>query len=387
MFTTTRAHNWTLAVLGVAVFAAPVLAADASKSVAGRWDITIMEGDHQAASWIGIKSVDGKLEAEFLGTGGGVHRIDPPTFENGTLKFKAGGGEFTGKLDGDTLKGTFKKGDGEQKWVAHRYIPKIDVNGRWNLKVGDKEASLRLTQKDSQITGKWIEGRKRTDITNAQLAGYTLTFTTGETMHAFNVKGDVMEGKTKGGDITGTRQRKWGKPVALLEGKPEDLKNWEPLFSKDLNWKIEDGVMTNGHNHTENIVSKRKDFRDFKLHVEFKVPKDGNSGVYLRGRHEIQVADSFEHQLEGGACGALYSRIVPKVNVCKKPGEWQTFDITLIDGYVTVVQNGQAIIDNQEVEGITGGAIDSHEAEPGPIYLQGDHTQVWYRQVILTPAE
>jgi hypothetical protein len=201
-------------------------------------------------------------------------------------------------------------------------------------------------------------------------------------------KGDVMEIKSQGEQLTARRDRKWGQPVELFNGKPEDLANWEALGGNgEFHWKVVDGVLTNGGHGTENIVTKRKDFRNFKLHVEFKVPEHGNSGVYLRGRHEVQIADSHGRPIEGGGCGAMYSRVLPKVNASKPAGEWQTYDIVFIDNFLTVIHNDQTIMDNVEVEGITGGAIDSKEWDPGPIYLQGDHSQIFYRKVILTPAK
>jgi hypothetical protein len=150
------------------------------------------------------------------------------------------------------------------------------------------------------------------------------------------------------------------------------------------NWKAENGELVctgPGPN-----IRTEATFRDFKLHIEFNPPENGNSGVYLRGRYEIQVADGFGHKPGLGSCGALYGREVPRVNACKRPGEWQTYDITLVGQYVTVVQNGQTILDNVEIAGMTGGAMDNNDAEPGPIYLQGDHTSMRYRNIELQPA-
>jgi len=182
-----------------------------------------------------------------------------------------------------------------------------------------------------------------------------------------------------------TAAPEWGEPIKLFNGK--DLDGWEGIRGEKGtgNWKAEDGELVNPA-HGANIRTKAV-FRDFKLHIEFNVPPHGNSGVYLRGRYEIQVADSFGEPPGVGSCGALYGRIAPSENVCKKAGEWQSFDITIVGQRLTVVQNGKTIIDNKVIEGITGGAIDSDEYAPGPIYLQGDHTAVKYRNIVLTPAK
>src|SRR5437763_410204 len=92
-------------------------------------------------------------------------------------------------------------------------------------------------------------------------------------------------------------------------------------------------------------------------------------------RDEVQL----ENEPEGSepperAMGSIYGRLGPKVKMPRKPGEWETFDVTLVGRTVTVVRNGTTTIDRQEIEGITGGALDANEGEPGPFYIQGDHT-------------
>ena len=157
-------------------------------------------------------------------------------------------------------------------------------------------------------------------------------------------------------------------------------------------WKVVDGILSNQpvqepgkHKSYANIRTERE-FEDFNIRLEFRVPPDGNSGVYLRGIYEVQVANSFGKRNDPHNCGALYSRIMPSENVSKPPGEWQTFDITLVDRHLTVIHNGKNVIDNQPVLGCTGGALWSDEFRPGPIYLQGDHTSVDYRSIILRPV-
>jgi hypothetical protein len=136
-----------------------------------------------------------------------------------------------------------------------------------------------------------------------------------------------------------------------------------------------------------NLITEQK-FNDFKLHIEFRNSVDGNSGVYLRGRYEVQIEDSKkdEHP-ESGLFSGIYGFLPPTEINTKGPGEWQSFDITLVGRMVTVVANGKTVICNREIPGITGGALDSNEGEPGPIYLQGDHTTIEFRNIVITPAK
>ena len=115
-------------------------------------------------------------------------------------------------------------------------------------------------------------------------------------------------------------------------------------------------------------------------------PKEGNSGIYLRGIYEVQVFDSYGKPLDSHNMGAIYSRIKPTASAEKPAGEWQTFDITFVQRHATVVLNGVKIIDNQPVLGPTGGALWPEVDKPGPIYLQGDHTGIEYRNIVLRPV-
>jgi hypothetical protein len=115
------------------------------------------------------------------------------------------------------------------------------------------------------------------------------------------------------------------------------------------------------------------------------VGEHSNSGIGLRARYEVQVLDDFGRPPNTHGNGALYARILPSENASKPAGEWQTYDIRLVGRQVTVVLNGKTIIDKGEVEGLTAIAIDSSEAEPGPIFLQGDHGAVEFRNLMVTP--
>jgi hypothetical protein len=156
---------------------------------------------------------------------------------------------------------------------------------------------------------------------------------------------------------------------------------------------VEDGVLINDPKQEEgkphisygNLRTERE-FEDFNLTLEVKVLPDGNSGIYLRGIYEVQVSDTHGRSLDSHHMGGIYSRITPTVSAEKPAGQWQSYDITLVDRHVTVVLNGKRIIDNQPLLGCTGGALWSDQFRPGPIYLQGDHTGVIYRNIVIRPV-
>ena len=175
---------------------------------------------------------------------------------------------------------------------------------------------------------------------------------------------------------------RWGLPIAIFNGR--DLAGWKASNPAITKWKVIDRLLTNTASGA-NLITERS-FTDFKLHVEFRVPKNGNSGIYLRGRHELQVEDSHGMEPLSTHTGGVYGFLVPNENAAKPAGEWQTYDVTLIGRRVTVVLNGKTVIADQVIPGITGGALDSNEGEPGPLYLQGDHTAVEYRRIVLTPS-
>lgn len=184
---------------------------------------------------------------------------------------------------------------------------------------------------------------------------------------------------------------KFGAPVTLFNGK--DLTGWRLKESDRTNgWKVVDGTLTNDPVQTEGAphisygnLRTDKEFGDFNLKLEVNVPEGSNSGVYLRGMYEIQVSDSYKRELDSHNMGALYSRLKPTVGAEKPAGSWQSLDMTLCDRHLTVLLNGIKIIDNQPVYGPTGGAMISDVFSPGPIYLQGDHGKIAYRNIVLSP--
>jgi Domain of Unknown Function (DUF1080) len=173
----------------------------------------------------------------------------------------------------------------------------------------------------------------------------------------------------------------WGEPIALLNGK--DLSGWHAMGENQ--WQIINEVLSSAKSGA-NLVTDQK-FNDFKLHIEFRLQPGSNSGVYLRGRYEVQVMDSKGMEPAVGLFGAVYGFLTPTEITAKDAGEWQSYDITLVGRMITLEANGKTVICNQSIPGITGGALDSKEGEPGPLLLQGDHGPVDYRNIIITPAK
>ena len=215
-------------------------------------------------------------------------------------------------------------------------------------------------------------------------------------------------------------------PVELFDGK--DLNGWtaptgtwtavqgvalDSSNAKAFRATPGAGVLLNSNDgKTVNIMTTRA-WGDCELHVEFCVPKASNSGLYLQGRYEVQVFDSFgKTEVAEHDCGAIYQRWdpargkgregyeghPPKVNASKPPGEWQSFDIvfraprfdasgrkTANAVFVKVLHNGKLIHENVECQGPTRGAKLPDEAPTGPLLLQGDHGPVAYRNLRLTP--
>lgn len=211
----------------------------------------------------------------------------------------------------------------------------------------------------------------------------------------FEVNGDRIDGTMiytdgKSYSFTGVRapslQRDkppvWGKPIRLFDGK--DLKGWHTDGQNQ--WVVQSGMLRSLHSGA-NLITDRT-FTDFKLHVEFRYQQGSNSGVYLRGRYEVQIIDTKSGPPEpfNNQFSSVYGFLPPNRMMAKDPGKWQSYDITLVGRTVTVVANGVKVICNAVIPGITGGAINSEEGEPGPILFQGDHGPIDYRNIIITPA-
>ena len=284
------------------------------------------------------------------------------------------------------------------------------VEGRWDLTVnmgGGRIAASWLEVRHSGVnclTGRFVaDGGSARPISLLIFKEGKLSFhipaqwekTDKEMIFEANYKDDKLEGTIvsamgKTYTITGVRAPKlirekapvWGTPIYLFNGK--NLEGWMPL-GKNNQWVVEKGILKSPQSGVN--IRTNKSFNDFKLHIEFRYPKESNSGVYLRGRYEVQVEDSKGKEPLNIYLGGVYGFIDPLWMMAKEAGEWQSYDITLVGRLVTVVVNGKKVIESQPIPGVTGGALDANESEPGPIMMQGDHGPIEYRNIILTPAK
>ncbi len=171
-------------------------------------------------------------------------------------------------------------------------------------------------------------------------------------------------------------------PVELFNGR--DLTGWKPLETgRPLGWVVEDGILKNVP-PAANLVSEQM-FWNFELYAEYRLQKGSNSGIGLRGRYEIQIIDDYGRPPSVQSHGAVYSRIAPKVNASKPPGEWQSLRVRLIGREVTVILNGIPVIERGIIEGLTAMGHDPYEDRPGPISIQGDHREIEIRKLTVTP--
>ena len=149
-------------------------------------------------------------------------------------------------------------------------------------------------------------------------------------------------------------------------------------------WFVEDGALTNTEH--ANDIATVDEWKDFELKLEYKIVPGGNSGVYLRGRLEVQVLDSYnETEVGTGSDGAVYGLLPPLVKASKPAGEWNQLEVVLVGNRLTAKLNGQLIHDDREIVDLTGGALPGGIEDPGPLMLQGDHGKVWYRNIELRP--
>jgi hypothetical protein len=280
--------------------------------------------------------------------------------------------------------------------------------GRWDLVVqlpgGEQPAWLEIHHSGHQtLVGQFVgwHGSAR-PIARVDVDDSGLRFAippqfergTGDLTVEGQLQGDQLSGSMvtpDGSRVTWTGRRapslrraappKWGEPIRLFNGA--DLAGWHVVQGNN-EWEVADGVLRNVKTGG-NLVTDQT-FTDFQLHVEFRYAKRGNSGVYLRGRYEVQVLDGPTEEPDSHLQGAIYGFLTPSEIVTNGPDEWNTFDITLVGRLVTIAVNGKTVITEQAIPGITGGALDSDEGAPGPIFLQGDHSPIEYRNIVLTPA-
>lgn len=271
--------------------------------------------------------------------------------------------------------------NGEQpSWLEIEHSGRDQLVGRFVGVVGSaRPISVIAVNGDSlsfSIPYQWEDGNGNLSLRGrVQGSGLTgsMTFPDGKTYSWTAVRAPSLDRRSTPA---------WGTPIRLLHAN--DLGGWHPSGTTNQ-WKVVNGVLSSPKSGS-NLITDRK-FGDFKLHIEFRYPKESNSGVYLRGRHEVQIQDDFGNPPANDRFSGVYGFISPSAIAARPAGEWQTYDITLVGRMVTVMANGKQVICNQEIPGITGGALDSHEGEPGPLFLQGDHGPVDYRNIVITPAK
>lgn len=320
----------------IAVFAAVLANAPLTESAerfVGTWTLTLPNGQ---PGWLGVDEQDGQLSAQMLWAAGSVFPLESATVEDGKLVLKR------------------------------------------VRKLRRRSPNQRVTEITETLTAERVgDILKLTLITQPNVGKPTSQEFTGKWCPPVPPKPDL-------------NQAKFAKPIVLFDGK--NLDGWKLTNPNQVSgWSAQDGELVNkpvqpekGHVSYGNLRTE-DEFEDFNLKLEVNVGEGENSGIYLRGIYEIQVSDSYGRDLDSHNMGGVYSRITPTENAEKPAGQWQTFDITLLDRHVTVVLNGKTIIDNQPVPGCTGGALWADPFKPGPIYLQGDHTGIRYRNIVLTP--
>ena len=282
--------------------------------------------------------------------------------------------------------------------------------GRWDLTVktptGERPSWLELSERGGQVeglmTGFWAHA---TPTGKIEIKDGEIEFTV-PTDVGYD-EGTIIKGKLEGRELAGTAtspkgvswswtgqrapalkvkgEPQWGKAIQLFDGK--DLDGWkfaDPAHGKV--WSVQEGTLV--RNGTGSELISTSTFKDFKLHIEFNPGPGSNSGVYLRGRYEVQIETDSSSEPPNRRMGAVYGFLIPEPAVPRTPDVWHTYDITFVGRTLTLVHNGETVIDHKEIPGITGGALDSHEGLPGPIYLQGTEAgHVAFRNILITPAE
>jgi hypothetical protein len=283
--------------------------------------------------------------------------------------------------------------------------------GRWNITGTGEDANrvywLEVTDQGGQLKGMFLNrGGSPVPLASVKVENGTLVFQMqpgrdnkpGLEFRA-KLQGEKLIGSHVDRERTinwvGVRPPKWpasdanakhsyGKPVELFGGTSYDA--FGPQSGdKVTNWSVENGVLTNAP-PASNLVSKQK-FKDFRVQAEYKLAEGSNSGLYLRGRYELQILDDFGKPTESHGHAAIYAWVPPLVNASKPAGEWQTLDVTIVGNRVSATLNGQKVHDNSQIQAITGGALDADELAPGPIMVQGDHAKVWFKKLVVTPIQ
>lgn len=283
--------------------------------------------------------------------------------------------------------------------------------GRWNLtgtaEHGDRVYWLEVTEERGTLTGVFLNrGGSPVPLQTVRVENGELIFRLAgpQDKPATEFRARLERGRLVGramqpdGTVVnwnGVRPPTWaaadanaphtfGSPVSLFNGT--SLDNWHVQFKdRPSGWAVAGGVMSN-EAKANNLISNGT-FKDFRIDAEYKLEKGSNSGIYLRGRYELQVLDDYGQPADSHSHMSVYAWVAPRVNASRAPGEWQIMQATIVGNRVSVTLNGQKVHDNATIQAITGGALDADETAPGPIMIQGDHGKVSFRKLIVTPIK
>lgn len=315
--------------------ASAVHAADPWEAFLGSWAFELPDGN---PAWLQIRQVEGQAEGSLLWSVGSARPVSDLKLKHGVLSFKR-----------------------QIRWKPY--------GNNEDVRLIQEPFHARLKKDKLQLTFVQTAAGKSEKETLTRL---------GKRMPPLPPRPDLTK-------------LVYGDPIVLLNGK--DLTGWKLSNPQKKNgWRIENGELVNYTPKTDfsaygdygNLQTMRN-FEDFQLTLEYNVPANGNSGVYLRGLYEAQVVDR-DSKMQGiSGPGAIFGRIAPSENAAKPGGQWNRYELTLVDRHITVVLNGKKVIDNQPVLGCTGGGLSADDTQPGPIFLQGDHTSVRYRNIVLRP--
>jgi hypothetical protein len=329
----------------------------------GRWALTPKMG---GAGWLEVRHENGRLEGRLLWMGGSPEPQTRVWIDGTALCSLRVWNEEVRDVSGKVT-----------KTLAHPVLLRATLSGNQMHGV--------LSQPSDDGTGVWKD-----EFTGVQVAPLPPKPDLARVRFGAPIR--LFDGKSlQGWAVIGGAH--WT-TLGLQRPGSANAQGWVPQDERVANgWSVRDGVLRNDPVQQPGRPSilygnlqTLRDFEDFNLTLEVNVPPGGNSGVYLRGIYEVQVMDSYGRPLDCHNMGAVYGRLAPAVAAEKPAGQWQSLDITLIDRHATVKLNGRTIIDNQPIAGCTGGALWSDETRPGPIYLQGDHTAVQYRNIVLKPV-
>lgn len=274
-----------------------------------------------------------------------------------------------------------KDGKSQPSWLEVQKSGTHTLIGRFTYAFGSARPIAEVKPADGKFTfsipPQWEPGNRNMDfefeVSGNSLKG-TMVYTDGKTYSFTGVRAPAL---------IRDKAPVWGKPIRLFNGK-----NTKGFHTDGKNqWIVENGILRSLKSGA-NLISDQK-FKDFKLHVEFRYKQGSNSGVYLRGRYEIQIIDTKSGEPEpiNNQFSSVYGFLPPNKMMAKNPGEWQSYDITLVGRMITLSANGVEVITRQIIPGLTGGALDANEGEPGPLFIQGDHGPIDYRNIIITPAK